>query len=339
MVEKNKILFIGTFLNKSRGTLSPSVQVAKKISMLGWDVILTSKYENKILRLFQQLGHVLVYNGSFVHIDVFSGNAFNWAYFCGLLAAKRKKKILLTLHGGKLPEFFPVNKDKITSLFSKAYQIASPSKFITNYFNVEGFKIIYRPNPVSIDNFKFIEEIKFPEKIIWIRAFDEIYRPELAVKAFRIVLNKYPKAVLTMLGPDGGLKNTTIILAKELGVFDNIIFHEPVQNNLLPDILHANGIFINTTKYESFGMAVMEAAAAGIPIVSTPAGEIPYLWKNNEEMLITDDWSEHNMAEKIILLFENKKLAEKLRHNARLKTLEFSWENILPLWKQVLNIN
>jgi glycosyltransferase involved in cell wall biosynthesis len=71
-------------------------------------------------------------------------------------------------------------------------------------------------------------------------------------------------------------------------LLEKITFTGPINNTELPAYYSSHSVFLNTTSYESFGMAVLEAAACGIPTVSTPVGEIPLLWKAGEEIMLTD---------------------------------------------------
>jgi SAM-dependent methyltransferase len=85
-----------------------------------------------------------------------------------------------------------------------------------------------------------------------------------------ILLKKnFPQISLTMIGPDKGILNEILLMIKELGLESNIKIIGPISNQELFKYYQSHSVYLNTTSYESFGVALVEAAACGIPIVST----------------------------------------------------------------------
>src|SRR5690606_33665116 len=96
---------------------------------------------------------------------------------------------------------------------------------------------------------------------------------------------------------------------------------------------HSHDVYLNTTSYESFGVAVVEAALCGIPIVTSNVGEIPLLWDNETHVLFAEELSGEAFATHVIQLVENPDLANKLTMNAVLKAKSFEWANVKPKWE------
>jgi glycosyltransferase involved in cell wall biosynthesis len=59
-------------------------------------------------------------------------------------------------------------------------------------------------------------------------------------------------------------------LSRELGVGDRLMFVGKQEQ--MEDILAIADLFLLTSEYESFGLAALEAMAAGVPVISTNAG-------------------------------------------------------------------
>ena len=93
---------------------------------------------------------------------------------------------------------------------------------------------------------------------------------------------------------------------------------------------------MNTTSYESFGVAVVEAALCGIPIVSNSVGEIPFLWTHLENALLVQDQDLAQYVKNVVQLLEQPEFAEKIAMQARSKALEFDWTRIQPAWEKLL---
>ena len=91
----------------------------------------------------------------------------------------------------------------------------------------------YLPNPINFKNFPFKRENVNPYTLLWVRAFTEIYNPDLAVKTLYEVRKKYPGTTLTMIGPDKGLLQQTKKLIQELDLTSCVEITGPVKNEEL----------------------------------------------------------------------------------------------------------
>lgn len=326
-----KILFIGSHLSEKRGTKGISEKIAERLNE-NFEIMLVSKIENQYLRMLDICLQSLLNNYDIMHIDVFSNKGILYADVASKIAKIRNKKIVMTLRGGMLYKKYNENPNFINKIFKRADVLQTPSLFLKNFFK-KTFDIQYMPNFIDLDIFTYNWNIKNLENynLLWVRGFSEEYRPELAIYALNYILKFYPNANLTMIGPDKGNLFKIKDLVKKLNLNEKVKFLGKIKNEELPVYYHNHSVFLNTTLYESFGVAVMEAAACGIPIVSTPVGEIPFLWEDKKEILLTDD-SGNRMGEKIKEIFDNKNLAYNLSFNARKKAEEYDWKKIKNKW-------
>lgn len=335
-LQKPGVLFIGTFLSWKKGTKGPSETVSRKLREIGYKTKISSSYENKFLRLIDIFFSILLSGEKLIHIDVFSGPSFLIARYSVLLANFLGKKVVLNLHGGMLPEYYEKNKELCSKAFNSVLKIYTPSKYIQTYFTNSGFKINYLPNSIDIAKFPFKSNNNI-HKILWVRAFTNIYQPGLAVEILENVKIEFPQTTLTMIGPDFGLRLEIENQIKAKNLEDSVEILGPIDNNLLVDYFHKHSVYINTTLYESFGVAVLEAASSGIPVVSTCVGEIPFLWQNQVDILIDQTNSSVGIANNIIQLFNNNVLRNEIAINAKHKSESFSWVKVEPLWIDVLD--
>lgn len=332
-----RVLFIGNFLSRQRGTIGPMEGV---ISRLSNHIVVkkASVYDNKILKLADMLLKSLLYHYDIIHIDTYSTSALRFAYLCASIGKFRNKKVILNLRGGGLYRLYENSQKKIIkNLFSKATDIISPSMYLQDTFGREGFTVQYLPNTVDNTYFPYHTVPIDNHKLLWVRAFNATYQPWLAVKTLFEVRKKYPDATLTMIGPDKGLLTQTRELIEQLGLDESVEITGKVPNTELWQYYTTHNVYLNTTDTESFGVAVMEAASCGIPIVTTSVGELPYLWQNNENALLAESFDEKDFANNVIRLFEDKVLVEKLKTNARAKAEIFSWENVKDKWINLLS--
>jgi len=247
----------------------------------------------------------------------------------------RRKKVVLTLHGGALHEYFMGREASFRRLFRNT-QVQSPSLFLKDFFEKQHFKITYCPNPVQLTNFPFQRSHVKAYSLLWVRAFAKIYNPHIPVLILQKILQEVPDATLTMIGPDHGMMEEVEQLIAKLNLQDHVNLVGSVSNVTLHGYYQTHAVYLNTTTYESFGMALVEAASCGVPIVSFRVGEIPLLWKDEENILLADYADVPDMVHQVSRLFVDADLSKKLSLNARKRAEEFSWENVNKHWIKIL---
>jgi glycosyltransferase involved in cell wall biosynthesis len=92
--------------------------------------------------------------------------------------------------------------------------------------------------------------------------------------AFAVALASIPSARLVLVG-DGELRGELVEMAERLGISEAVEFRGEVEN-VWAEFAEADA-FVLGSLYEPLGIAVMEAMAAGLPVVSTAVGGVPEL--------------------------------------------------------------
>lgn len=339
--ESKVFLFIGSFFSKTRGTLGVSENISFYLTQLGIENHLVSKYKNKFLRILNIILAIVFRKYDFIHIDVFSGKSFRISAVAIklIIFIKSRKRVIITLHGGALIEFYQKNEISVMKVLKSADKIFTPSIMLKSFFEKQGLEITYQPNP--IDQSKFVFNPKDINrsaknktiKLLWIRAFSEIYNAEMAIKCVFYLKNEYGLDVnLTMVGPDLGTLSSCKLLVKELGLNQSVFFSGPISNNVLGEkYYNTHDFYVNTTDYESFGVSLMEAASCGIPIVTTNVGEIPLLWNKTELMLVEKN-NHYEMGDAILFCLNNIHEVQTMVINAHQKSKNFNHTFVISQW-------
>lgn len=100
---------------------------------------------------------------------------------------------------------------------------------------------------------------------------------ELSLRLTERLVKSYPKMGLVIVG-DGPEKEKLELLTKNYGLISNVIF-EPWSNDLVSYYKTAD-IFLVTSWFEGYSMAIIEAIASGCPVVSTDVGIAPEILQN-----------------------------------------------------------
>ena len=334
--KSNVILFIGNYLSKSRGSISFVESTLSKISSKNLIFHFSSKFEKKFFRLFDILLSSIFKKYNVIIIDIYSGLFFYLTLIIVIISFLRRKKIILFFRGGKLVELNK-KRPKLFKVFRLSNEIYSPSNFIVNHFKNKKFNIIYLPNSIDTKSFKFKRKTKFENKILWVRAFDKIYNPKLAIKILYNLLNKNYRIHLTMIGPDLGELDSCKKLIDKLELKKNISILGPIEHSKLVNYYHESDIYLNTTSFESFGNTLCEAASSGTPIVSSSVGEIPYTWKDKHNIILSKKIDVENFSNAIVTLINNKDLRNAIILNAKKNIKKFDRTLVLNYWIKMLS--
>lgn len=145
MGKSNKILFIGNFLSKTRGSLGVTEKLTKHLKGGDFEIVMASHFENQLLRLLHFIWFLLFKSYQIVHVDIYSGNAFKIVQVSLFFAKKiRNKRVIGTLHGGGLAEFDKKKSNLVKNTLSNFDELLSPSNYLIKYFI--DLDIKYLPN-------------------------------------------------------------------------------------------------------------------------------------------------------------------------------------------------
>lgn len=331
---------VGNFLSAAVGTRGVCEDLAARLAQVDWKVITTSRQQGRLNRLLDMIRVAWCDRSAYTvaQVDVFSGLAFIWAEVVCTILKMIDKPYILTLRGGNLPTFAGRFPGRVSRILRHAGAVTTPSHYLREAMQVYRADIQLLPNPLDLSRYPFRLRECLEPKLIWLRAFHEIYNPSLATRALAQLKNDFPESTLLMVGPDkgDGSYQATLKIADELGVRDHLFLPGSVAKAAVPEWLAKGDIFLNTTRYESFGVAVMEAAALGLNIVTTNVGELPYIWRDGHDALLVPPNDPEAMAAAVRRILTEPGLAARLSHNARKKAEQYDWSAVLPQWEELL---
>lgn len=138
---------------------------------------------------------------------------------------------------------------------------------------------------------------------------------------------KYGQSFKMLMVGEGPDKEQLIQYAKESGLSENVIFTGKIDNVRLKDYYGASDAFLFASKSETQGIVLLEAFAAGTPVIGVHASGVSDLVIDGKNgFLVPEDTDV--FADRMQILITDSLLAERLKEGARATSLLFDESNI-----------
>lgn len=267
------------------------------------------------------------------------------AYFAKQILKERGKNlpIITTLHGtditlvGQHPSYksaveFSINQSDVVTTVSESlrrdtytvFNISKPIEVIPNFID----NTLYNDLGECIRS-----HIADPNEKILIHVSNlrAVKRVTDVVEVFYRVQKEIPsKLIIVGEGPEW---DNALYLIQKYNLDNKVKNFGKVKN--LNQILCISDLFILPSAQESFGLAALEAMAAGIPVLSSNVGGIPEVNIDGKTGYVCEMGNVENMAQKAIELLKNENLLASMKMNAKKRAYDFDIKNILPLYENL----
>jgi glycosyltransferase involved in cell wall biosynthesis len=233
----------------------------------------------------------------------------------------------------------------------KADRLIAVSQASARFSHLLGFpeeRITVIPNGVDlscfngkIDAFLMRRELGVGDRPLVVTASRLIKRknPELLVSAFARVLKAIPDAKLVIAGSGREADNLSQQV-RDLNITDSVSLIGGLAKEKVAQLMAAANVFVLPSKAESFGLTLLEASAAAVPVVCSNAGGVPEVFQNGFNALLYPPGDDEAMAKAIVDLIRDRELARKISTNAVETAKRFTWERsaerIVQVYDEVL---
>ena len=143
------------------------------------------------------------------------------------------------------------------------------------------------------------------------------------VRASKAILDKHPDVKFMIIG-EGDQRGKVEAAMKEAGVGDSWTLLG--QRNDVPQCLAAADIFVQSSDYEGFPVAVVEAMAGGLQIVATDVASLGEVVQDGTHALLIEAGAQDDLSARVNELLENPEKGQALA--AAAKDLAWSYYNI-----------
>ena len=334
------ILLIGNKLS-NRGLNPTSIEKLEENLSSNYSIRSASDKQSSFIRIIEMLYLVFLYRKTckLIIVDVFGTKAF---YFSCLIIVYSKLKnipVLPVFRGGSLPERYNKNTKLFKYIFNKTILVICPSPFLSDFFSSRKIKTQIIHNYIDIKKYPFKYRKRIKPKLLWVRSIHSIYNPVMAIYVLKKILEYYPQARLSMVGP---IKDNTIELIDKLifkwNLQEKVTLTGKLEKKEWIELSKDFDIFLNTTNIDNQPVSVIEAMALGLPIVSTNVGGIPNLLTHNQTAKLVDKNNISAMVNQIKDYLSNPSDSLFISKNAReLVETQYDEGVIIPKWINIID--
>ena len=338
-----RILVLGVFSGpgrKGKKYTSAAEQLADLLDKNRMPVIRSSRYPGRMLRLADTVITIVFLRHRFdVAILPLYGTrpSFVWQEIAARLLKFFHKKMVLVVHGGSIPQRMLQDARPFVQALTRADEVVCPSAYLQSvlarYQIVSGVV----ENVLPLTEYPYLKKKEIRPRLIWMRAFEEVYHPMMAVRVAAGMKKKYPSFAMVMAGTDLGLLEAVKKKVDEEGLQEHIVF--PGYIDLEQKIRYARDydIFISTNRVDNAPVTLVEFMALGVPVVSVRTGGIPFMIENGRNGLLVEEDDDQGMLERIEELISDPMLAERIRLGAYQYSRRFDEPGVFQKWMAVFD--
>lgn len=269
-----------------------------------------------------------------VHIFSASYCSFLLAPVPAILAAKAfGKRVVLNYRSGEADDHLSRWGLLVHPWLRLADEIVVPSEYLRDVFARYGYRARVIRNVVDLSRFRYRDRLPFRPRLLSARNLHPYYRVDNTIKAFTLLKSRYPEASLIVAGY-GDEEERLRLLAASFGT-NGIRFVGRVEPAAMPRLYDDADIFVNSSVLDNQPVSVLEAFASGLPVVSTPPGDIAAMVHNGESGLIVPSGSPEAMADAVAALLNDPNRALSMARRARQEVEKYTWSQVCGEWAQV----
>jgi glycosyltransferase involved in cell wall biosynthesis len=264
---------------------------------------------------------------------VMANSGWSWHLFAVpaiWIARLRGVPVVVNYRGGEASRFLEKSPALVRWSMRRVSSLAVPSGFLEDAFARHGMAAQILPNVVDLARFHPREpSCSRGAHVVVARNLEALYDNESALRAFRLVLDRCPSALLTIAG-SGPDESRLRSLANELSIEPFVQFTGRLDRDAMARLYRNADIALNPSRADNMPNSLLEAMASGVPVVSTNVGGVPFMVEHEVTALLIDPGDVPAMAEAILRLLDDRPLWHRLSQAGLDRVGGYTWGRIAP---------
>jgi glycosyltransferase involved in cell wall biosynthesis len=241
-----------------------------------------------------------------------------------------RKGVILNYRSGEADDHLARWRTAVP-LMRLAHLIVVPSDYLLGVFARHDLTARVVPNFVEIEKLPYRRRDALRPLFVTNRNFEAHYNVSCVLRAFGRIQERMPHARLVVAG-DGPLRTRLHTEARELGL-RNVAFCGAVPPDRMAALYDESDIYLNAPDIDNMPNSILEAAACGLPIVTSDAGGIPFIVRDGVTALLAPRGDDSALAAAAIRLLDEPELASRLAAAARAEVLQrYVWPAVEAGW-------
>jgi glycosyltransferase involved in cell wall biosynthesis len=291
------------------------------------------KYVRTVLTSIRYVASLLARLPSYDVIHVFS--ASYWSFLLAPLPAMLigrlyGRKVVLNYHSGEADDHLSRWPSAVRAM-KLAHEIVVPSQYLVDVFARFGLHARAIFNFVDVANVPYRRRQQLRPRLLTNRNLEPLYNVALVLRAFARIQQTTPEATLIVAG-FGSQRAALETLAGTLGL-RGVSFVGRVSPSEMGALYDASDLFLNGSDIDNMPLSILDAFAAGTPVVTTDAGGIPYVVRDGATGLVVPRGDDAALAEASLRLLRDPAVAGRLADAARAECLaQYTWPVVRDQW-------
>lgn len=191
-------------------------------------------------------------------------------------------------------------------------------------------KVVVIPNstPFVIDESSDCKSLNVMSvgRLVYNKGFD------LLIKAWATVVQYHKDAVLNIFG-EGVCRDTLMNLIEDNKLNDSVRINPPTRN--IQSELLKSSLYVLPSRFEPFGIVLIEAMECGLPIVSFKSIGPLSILKNGEDSILVEKGNIQQLSDNIIDMLSHEQKRIKMGARAKENVRRFHIDNVVQQWEKL----
>lgn len=291
------------------------------------------KYVRTVLTSIAYIASLLRRLPGYDVIHVFS--ASYWSFLLAPLPAMAigrlyGKKVLLNYHSGEAEDHLTRSRVAVRAI-GLANEVVVPSDYLAAVFARFGIRAHAIFNFVDVERIPYRRRTQLAPRVLTNRNLEPMYNVACALRAFARIQAGRPEATLVVAG-FGSQRVALEALAAELGL-RSVSFVGRVPAEEMGARYAEADLFLNASNIDNMPLSILDAFAAGVPVVTTDAGGIPWMVEDGRTGLIVPRDDADALAAAALRLLGDAALATRIGDGGRAECLaRYVWPVVGQQW-------
>lgn len=246
------------------------------------------------------------------------------------IARLLRKRTLLHYHSGEAHDHLSRWGMRVHPWLRLAHEIIVPSEYLRQIFGRHGYQARVVRNVIALECFRYRERAPLRPRLLCTRNLEPHYGVDVVIRAFGMVHARFPGATLVIAGY--GSEDARLRKLAESVAPRSIRFLGRVEPARVPEVYDQADIFVNAALIDNQPVSVLEAFAAGLPVVSSAVGDLPDMLEGGSSGCLVPPGDAPAMADAVVRLIEDPQRARALSQHAHARAMEYSWSSVRQQW-------